>query len=176
MTSLVTILLYSLGGNLLFARGIGLENLSGENTFPFLKILQIGIWMFLVSFILSMTGLFLGSELAWLLPLIFPFLLIMLWLIASAIWKVESNFQNFLVHSAALGTAYLASTQKEWTEMFLVSLAASLGYLLALLIIREILRFVPENLSPGRKMAFLLMSLSLGSMGFTLFGIGAPGF
>lgn len=161
-----------LGANILFVRGIGLELLGLKDKFRFIDIIRFWGWNLLTGLLLTIIRLTLPMDWIWLTPLILPVAALLLWLLVGLLGADENQLIPLIAQTGALGTALILGDITDFSGAILACFTVSLGYLLSLLLLREIYRFFPDDLSPSSRFSLLMLGFTLASMGFGLFQYG----
>jgi hypothetical protein len=171
MNSWLANLLFVLGMNIFFVKGFGLEILGTRQTFRFRDVLQLWLWNLIASFLLMAIQWLLPGDLKWLNSILLPLTVLILWFLLSLFSKEDDWVLPLLSQSAALGVVYMSGNFNQMNDLMIACISASLGYIISLLILRELFRFVPKDLPDGTRFSILMASFALAALGMSLFGL-----
>lgn len=159
--------------NVYFVQGLGLEILGVKNQVTWTDVLRISVWNLVTSVLLVLVGWFIPEPLAFLRTLVLSSLALVFWVALRLFGAESSAFYVILVQSAGLGMALGLLGMPSLEEALLGVLVANTGGFLALMIVREVARFLPVELGGGLRLSLFLLSFFLASLGMQLFGFGA---
>lgn len=162
-----------LGANIFFIKGIGLEVLGFQERFRFADVLRLWGWNLLASVLMTIIRLTLPVDWNWMVPLILPTAALVLWLLFGLFETEENQLLPLLAQTAALGTSLLLMNLTDLGQALFACFTVSLGYLISLVILREVSRFLPDEIPSGARFSLLMLGFALAATGFGLFHFGA---
>lgn len=161
-----------LGANVFFIRGIGLEVLGLKDRFEYLDILRLWGWNLIATSVLASLQWALPLDQRWLVPLLLPAAFLALWLLVGLFSQEDRLVLPLLAQTTALGTSYVLASVEEFPALLVSCLAASIGYLVSLILVRELLRFVPDDLPEGLRFVLTMAGFVMASVGLGMFSSG----